>query len=110
MIKILKEDKIGKYYFDYKDSIKTIRSFKSYKVASIACSARSPDLTGYFLKVNNNKKAVTDLLDSNCSHYLVTKGEIFFNVEENNKIEKIKIIEGDALWLSSYIKHGFTGS
>ena len=67
-------------------------------------------MTGYFLKVNNNKKAVTDLLDSNCSHYLVTKGEIFFNVEENNKIEKIKIVEGDALWLSSYIKHGFTGS
>ena len=108
--KTFKEDKIGKYYFDYKDSIKTIRSFKSYKVASIACSARSPDLTGYFLKVNNNKKAVTDLLDSNCSHYLVTKGEIFFNVEENDKIEKIKIVEGDALWLSSYIKHGFTGS
>ena len=49
--KEFKEDKIGKYYYDYKDSIKTIRNFKSYKVASIANSARSPDLTGYFLKV-----------------------------------------------------------
>jgi len=108
--KSFKEDKIGKYYFDYKDSLKTIRSFKSYKVATIACSARSPDLTGYFLKVTNTNKNVTDLLDSNCSHYLVTKGEVFFNVEENNRITKIKIEEGDALWISSYIKHGFTGS
>lgn len=108
--KTFKEDKIGKYYFDYRDSIKTIRNFRSYKVASIACSARSPDLTGYFLKVSSNKKVAADLLDSNCSHYLVTKGEIYFNIEENNKIKKIKIVEGDALWLSSYIKHGFTGS
>ena len=59
--------------------------------------------------MSNNKKLVFDLLDSNCSHYLVTKEKFFSNVE-NNKIKKIKIVEGDALWLSSYIKHGFTGS
>ena len=41
-----------------------VRNFKSYKVASIACSARSPDLTGYFLKVHNKSKIITDLLDS----------------------------------------------
>ena len=34
--KQFKEDRIGKYYYDYMDSIKTIRKFKSYKVASIA--------------------------------------------------------------------------
>ena len=28
-----KEDKVGKYYYDSKDSIKTIRKFKSYEVA-----------------------------------------------------------------------------
>jgi len=105
------EDAIGKYYFDYKDSLKTIRNFKSYKVASIACSARSPDLTGYFLKVDNNsEKDVTDLLDSNCSHYLVTKGSLIFFSKENNKIKKVKMSEGDSLWVSSYTEHGFAGS
>ena len=108
--KSFKEDKIGKYYYDYKDSIKTIRNFKSYKVASIACSARSPDLTGYFLKVHNkSKKIITDLLDSNCSHYLVTKGDITLFLKENEKTKKIKMKKGDAVWVSSYTKHGFTG-
>ena len=108
--KNFKEDKIGKYYYDYKDSIKTIRNFKSYTVASIACSARSPDLTGYFLKVNNSKKNIIDLVDSNCSHYLMTKGNIIFSVKENGKIKNLKLSEGDAIWVSSYAEHGFTGS
>ena len=94
--KKFKEDKIGKYYFDYKDSIKTIRDFKSYKVASIANSTRSPDLTGYFLKVDNNsKKTVTDLLDSNCSHYLVTKGKITFFSKMTN-FQKLRFFKNDA--------------
>ena len=50
-----KEDSVGKLYFDYKDSIKSIRKFKSYKVASIANSKRLPDLSGYFMKVSNKK-------------------------------------------------------
>ena len=50
-----KEDSVGKSYFDYRDSIKTIRNFKSYKVASIANSKRFPDLSGYFMKVLNKK-------------------------------------------------------
>ncbi|MAV76788.1 MAG: hypothetical protein CMG02_00350 [Candidatus Marinimicrobia bacterium] len=109
--KTYKEDKIGKYYYDYKDSLKTIRNFKSYKVASIACSARSPDLTGYFLKVDNkSEKNITDLIDSNCSHYLVTKGNLTFFSKENDQISKTKMKEGDSLWVSSYTEHGFSGS
>lgn len=106
-----KEDKIGRYYYDYKDSLKTARKFKSYEVATIAGSARSPDLTGLFLKVKNNKtKTNCDLLDSNCSHYLVTKGSIVFHSKINGKFEKIKMNEGDAIWVASYTKHGFSGS
>ena len=108
--KKFKQDSVGKHYFDYKDSIKTIRKFKSYKVASIASSARAPDLTGYFLKVQNKtKKNITDIIDNNCSHYLVTKGSLNFFAIENNKIKKLKISEGDSLWLASYTKHGFSG-
>ena len=57
-----------------KDSIKTIRKFKSYTVASIASSIRAQDLSGYFLSVENKKdKSIIDLMDTNCSHYLVTR-------------------------------------
>ena len=104
-----KQDKVGKYYFDYKDSIKTIRKFKSYEVASIACSARDPDLTGYFIKVKNNtKKSILDLIDSNCSHYLVTKGKVNFFSIENKKLNKIKMKEGESIWVASYTAHGFS--
>ena len=106
-----KQDPVGKYYYDYKDSIKTIRKFKSYKVASIACSARAPDLTGYFIKVDNKtRNSVTDIVDSNCSHYLVTKGKVKFFSIDNKKINKINMSEGDSIWVASYIKHGFSGS
>ena len=109
--KKFQEDKIGKYYYDYKDSLKTIRKFKSYKVASIACSPRSPDLTGYFLKVSNkSKKSTLDILDNNCSHYLVTKGNVSTFLRINNKVKKIEMNEGDSIWVSSYTQHGFSGN
>ncbi len=108
---IHKEDKIGKYYLSVKDVTKTIRKFKSYKIASIASSTRNPDLYGYFIKVNkkiiNNPKL--DLMDSNCSHYLVTNGELIFFVIENNKLKKIICKKGDAIWVGTYIKHSFYG-
>ena len=103
-----KEDKIGKYYYDSKDSIKTIRKFKSYQVASIASSKRAQDLSGYFLKVKSNKKKTLDLIDTNCSHYLVTKGTVVLHIEDKNETKNIKLNEGDAIWVAAYIKHGFT--
>ena len=109
--KKFKEDSIGKYYFDYKDSLKTVRNFRSYKVASIASSTRSPDLTGYFIKVDNKtSKQIIDLLDSTCSHYLVTKGNVNFFVKENTNIKKVKMNKGDSVWVSSFSNHGFTGN
>ena len=109
--KTFKEDSIGRLYYDYKDSLKTKRSFKSYEVASIANSSRFPDLFGYFLRVNNqSKKQQLDLIDTNCSHYLVSKGKINFHVQSTKATENLNIKEGDAIWISAYTKHGFTGS
>ena len=108
--KEFKEDSIGKLYYDYKDSLKTKRSFKSYEVASIANSSRFPDLFGYFIKVKNQlKKQILDLMDTNCSHYLVSNGKIKFHVKPDKNEESIDIKEGDAIWISAYTKHGFTG-
>lgn len=106
-----KEDIVGKNYYSYKHSLKTIRSFKSYKIASISSSTRFPDLFGYYIKVDSKKLKVTaDLYDSCCSHYLVTNGNLTLNVKKNEKIEKIFLKEGDAVWISSFTYHGFAGT
>jgi len=99
------EDKIGKTYLSYKESFKTIRKYKSYTIASMASSERYTDLFGYFIKVSN-KKNIKDLSDYASSHYLVTSGNFFFNIDN----KKIKIKKGDAIWMSSFKSHGFSGT
>ena len=98
------EDGIGKSYLSFKESFKTIRKFKSYAIASMASSERYPDLIGNFVKVSNKKK-IKDLCDYASSHYLVTGGKMSFNV----KNKKINISKGDAIWISPFLSHGFSG-
>ena len=100
----LNEDDIGKTYLSFKNSFKTIRKFKSYQIASMASSERYPDLFGYFMKVNSKRK-IKDLNDYTSSHYLVTGGKLKFNV--GKKIINMKF--GDALWMSPFTIHGFSG-
>ncbi len=106
-----KEDGVGKLYISHKDSIKTIRKFKSYTIASIVSSTRLQDLHGYYMKVNKKEKknVKLDLLDSACSHYLVTGGEVNFYYKKNGKIIKTKCFDGDALWVGSFTEHCFYG-
>ena len=103
-IQYTSEDSIGKTYLSYKDSFKTIRKYKSYTIASMASSERYSDLFGYFIKVSGSKKA-KDLCDFASSHYLITDGEFNFNID--NKTIKVK--KGDAIWMSSFKSHGFSG-
>ncbi len=104
------EDSVGKLYLSYKDSIKTIRTFKSYKVASLANSKRFPDLSGFFMKVSNSKKNfVNDLFDSKCSHYFVTGGNIKIHINDINEKTTKELKNGDCIWISAFTFHGFTG-
>ena len=98
------EDAIGKTYLSYKQSFKTIRKYKSYTIASMASSERYTDLYGYFIKVSNKKK-IKDLSDYASSHYLVTSGNFDLNIDD----KKIKLKKGDAIWMSSFKVHGFSG-
>ena len=59
-------------------------------------------------KLKKNK-IIFDLLDSTCSHYLVTGGNLEFYHQENGKTEKTICKEGDALWVGSFTKHSFYG-
>ena len=106
-----KEDDVGKLYISHKESIKTIRKFKSYTIASIASSIRHQDLYGYYMKVNKKKKhkIKLDLLDSSCSHYLVTGGKLNFYHKKDGKIIKTICSDGDVLWVGSFTEHCFYG-
>ena len=106
-----KEDGVGKLYVSHKDSIKTIRKFKSYTIASIVSSTRFQDLHGYYMKVDKIEKnnVKLDLLDSACSHYLVTGGNLSFYYKKNGKVIKTNCSEGDALWVGSFVEHSFYG-
>ena len=53
-----KEDAVGKLYISHKESIKTIRKFKSYTIASIVSSTRFQDLHGYYMKVDKKEKKI----------------------------------------------------
>ena len=99
------EDAIGKTYLSYKESFKTIRKYKSYTVASMASSERYTDLFGCFIKVSS-KKRIKDLSDYASSHYLVTSGNFYLNIDN----KRIKIKKDDAIWMSSFKIHGFSGN
>jgi len=63
------------------------------------------------MKVNKKekKKIKLDLLDSACSHYLVTGGKLSFYHKKDGKITKTTCADGDALWVGSFTEHGFYG-
>lgn len=99
------EDKIGKTYLSFKESFKTIRKYKSYKIASMASSERYPDLFGCFIKVSSKKK-IKDLCYYAASHYIVTDGELNLNIDNKS----IKLKKGDSIWMSPFKSHGFCGT
>ncbi len=100
------EDKVGKVYCSFNKSIKSIRKFKSYKVADMAFSNRYPDLRGIFIKVTNKKNRKRDLnLFSSC-HYLVTDGKMEMFISK----KRFRISKGDAIWVCPNQVHGFNGN
>tara|TARA_B100001057_G_scaffold500933_1_gene618963 strand:+ start:6997 stop:8316 length:1320 start_codon:yes stop_codon:yes gene_type:complete len=98
------QDLVGKTYLSYRDSIKSIRKYKSYKVSSMSASERYPDLFGFFIKVSKKNKS-KDLFYHASTHYIVTSGEMYFNVNTKSQIIK----KGDAIWIAPFIRHGFSG-
>ncbi len=100
------EDEVGKVYCSYKRSIKSIRKFKSYKVADMAFSNRYPDLRGIFIKVLNKRNSKKDLNLFTSCHYLVTDGKMEMSISKN----KFNIKKGDSIWVCPNQNHGFNGN
>jgi len=111
MAPVFVHDSVGKTWCSYKDSVRSIRPYKSYTVASMSAAPQHTDLMGLFMKVDNDAGATPiDLLDHSCSHYLVTGGDMVFRyLETDGSPVEHRIAEGDAMWVGPYIEHGFSG-
>jgi hypothetical protein len=103
-------DKVGKTYCSVDDSIKTIRSYKSYTVASMAHATMESDLVGLYLKVDKPEPdGMIDLLDHAPSHYIVTMGKTSLRIIEDGKERTFNLEQGDAIWLGAFVQHAFFG-
>ncbi|MGJ3259935.1 MAG: hypothetical protein ACFE0S_10055 [Rhodospirillales bacterium] len=105
------DDSVGKAWCSWEDSVSSIRSYKSYTVASMSVAPQHTDLMGPFMKVDNDAADVpVDLSDHNCSHYLVTSGEMMFRYLDMDRspVEQ-RMSEGDAFLGGSFVEYGFNG-
>jgi hypothetical protein len=103
-------DKVGKTYCSVEDSMKTIRSYKSYTVASMAHATIESDLVGLYVKVDKPQSdGVMDLLDHAPSHYFVTMGKTSLHILEDGKRKTFDLAKGDAAWLGAFVQHAFFG-
>jgi len=102
-------DGLGKEYCSIDQSKTNIRKFGEYYVAPIACSSRSPDLKGSFLKLDNVENG-TDLVLGHNAHYLIMSGSIeFVSDAVSDSSGSVKMSKDDSLWVSAGQPHKFTG-
>lgn len=106
----IKGDELGKIHFSYKDSIKSIRPYKSYTVASMSASTEFTDLSGLYIKVEKANGNELDLSDPGNIHYGVSQGNLTLKwMNAENKVVEQKLVKGDALWVAPYVQHAFFG-
>lgn len=109
-------DPLGKTHCTVVDAIRSVRPYKSYRVASMASSTRFPDLTGMFMQVakaahEKPEARALDLCDFSNTLYIVTSGDMQVHwVDADGSLSGRALREGDALWLGPYVAHGFFGT
>lgn len=108
---VLIHDSVGKTWCSVEESIRSIRQYESYTVASMSVAPQHSDLMGLFMKVDSNiKNDVKDLIDHSCSHYLVTGGDmVMWYIDKDGEQRQIRLADGDAMWIGPFIRHGFSG-
>lgn len=105
-------DEVGKTFCSADSSVASIRSFRSYEVASLAAAAHLPDLTGlYVLIENDSAEPVLDLCDMGETHYLVLAGEVtLWWRQDDDRIGSAPLTADGSAWVSPFVAHGWSGS
>lgn len=89
----------------------TIRSFKSYTVASAAMASHVPDVCGLFIVIDKTKPAGLDLEDFASTHYLVTRGAPTIRMRRSSGPIAERALEPmDSVWLAPLTPHEWIGA
>jgi len=103
-------DPVGKTWCSLEDATDSIRTYKSYQVASMSMAPQCTDLIGLFVKVDKPHQTDLDMEDFSCSHYFVTGGKPvihWLDPDRNDRHQELE--EKDALWIAPFVQHGFSG-
>jgi len=105
------EDDLCRFWLTIADSLRTTRPFGAYSVASVAMSARCPQASGFFMRVENRSDSPElDLYSPTACHYLVTGGELELVFSENAEVVKVDMKKDDAVWIAPFVQHAFCGA
>lgn len=104
-----RHDEVGKTCCSVIDSRSTIRTFGRYTVASMASAPHLPDLTGLFMRVDDDETPL-DVCDAGDSHYLVLSGEVALAWRNGRgDVERADMTKDAAAWIGPYVEHGLAG-
>ncbi|MFF3570928.1 histidine kinase [Nocardia jiangxiensis] len=105
-------DEVGKTFCSVDSSVASIRPFHDYEVASLAAAPHLPDLTGLYVRIDNDTPApVLDLCDLGETHYFVLDGEItLWWRQDGDGIGSARLTADGSAWVSPFVAHGWSGS
>ena len=108
---IIREDNLCQTWTTVEETLKSVRSFRTYNVASVAASVRCSRACGFFMKVHNNDLSrELDLAFPTACHYLVNSGTVRLRFFENSLLQEFDMQKGDAVWVGPFVQHAFIGS
>lgn len=106
-------EELGLTYCSIEQSRASVRTFATYKVASMASASHLPGLCGLFMMIRSGKatgRATLDIVDSTETHYMVLDGEatLAWDLPDGSDGEAQLATDGTA-WVAPYVRHGWTG-
>ncbi len=106
-------EELGLTYCSIEQSKASVRTFATYKVASMASASHLPSLCGLFMMICSRKttgRATLDLVDSTETHYMVFDGEatLAWDLPDGSDVEA-QLATNSTAWVAPYVRHGWTG-
>lgn len=106
-------EELGLTYCSIEQSKESVRTFATYKVASMASASHLPGLCGLFMMIYSPRRtgpAALDLVESTETHYLVLDGEATLAWDDPDGTAAEAQLTADATaWVAPYVRHGWTG-
>jgi 2-hydroxyethylphosphonate dioxygenase len=103
-----RHDAVGKTYQSLSETLRSIRPYRGYQVASMACAPHLPDLIGLFVKVKGDGGA--SFADPGQVHYLVAAGEVTLEwTDAHDRTRDVTSGADGSAWVGPFVSHRWTG-